>query len=475
VATFRSRLVGRTHAPPILLLVVGVAAVLRFATLGRQSFWFDEVATADLVRLPFGEMLHGVRQDEGTPPLYYVLAWGWSHLFGSTETRLRSLSAVFGTATVPTVFLIGRELGSRAMGLLAAALVATSPILVWYSQEARSYSLLALLAALSALCFVRALREPLPRRLTLWASVSILALATHYFAVFPVVIEAGWLLAATRARHRPVLLAVAGTGVVGAALIPLVVHQYGGGSRAAFITDIPLRARLDQTAQQFLAGPEQIPHLHVLVAACLVVVGLLVVRTWRLAAVPVLLAGLSILLALAATPLVDRFYYRNVVFAWPLLALAVAAALQPDRRPRQALALTVVLTAAFALVDVDVLRSPELQRDDWRSLVRSLSRDRTDLVVVGPSFEAKSLEFYDPTMQEEKSRRLVRRVAVVGYPFGASFPPHEIDRLEELHLESTERFAGRIRRLSYTAAPAVRTVDVAGAVGGSATLSFARR
>src|SRR5207245_2897434 len=89
---------------------------------------------------------------------------------------------------------------SERAALIAAALAAVNPYLVWYSQEARSYSLLVLLSALSLLLFARALREPTRRAFVAWGVVSALAVFTHYFAVFLLVPEAAWLIYATRRR-----------------------------------------------------------------------------------------------------------------------------------------------------------------------------------------------------------------------------------------------------------------------------------
>ena len=99
---------------------------------------------------------------------------------------------------------------SRRAGLVAAALVAVNPFLVWYSQEARSYALLSLLTAATVLAFGFALRGD-RRWLAGWAALSTLAIATHYFAVFVVGAEAVWLLAGLRSR-KPVILAVAPAG-----------------------------------------------------------------------------------------------------------------------------------------------------------------------------------------------------------------------------------------------------------------------
>ena len=137
-----------------------LAAVLRFATLGAQSLHHDEIVTAGrILGGSFGEAMEGVRDSESAPPLYYALAWGWTQLAGTGEFGLRSLSALAGVATVPVAYLLAAELRDRRAGIFAAALVAVNPMLLWYSQEARGYALLAFLCAASALYFVRALER----------------------------------------------------------------------------------------------------------------------------------------------------------------------------------------------------------------------------------------------------------------------------------------------------------------------------
>ena len=101
--------------------------------------------------------MEAVGFSESAPPLYYALAWVWTQLTGTGEVGLRSLSALAGVATVPVAYLLGAELRGRRAGIVAAALVAVNPMLLWYSQEARGYALLALLTAAAALYFVRAL------------------------------------------------------------------------------------------------------------------------------------------------------------------------------------------------------------------------------------------------------------------------------------------------------------------------------
>src|SRR4051812_41293978 len=198
-----------------LVAIVGAGAALRFSTLGVQSFWHDEAVTVGRVLHPgLGGTLREIPSSEAAPPLYYVLAWLWTKVFGVSEAGIRSLSAVFGTATVPVAYAIGARLVSRRAGLLAALAVAVSPLLVWYSQEARAYALLVLTSALTIWFFAAALQEPERRRwLWWWAAASSLALLSHYFAAFVVAPEAAWLLWRSR-PPRPGLAAVAGPPLV---------------------------------------------------------------------------------------------------------------------------------------------------------------------------------------------------------------------------------------------------------------------
>ena len=201
----------RRAAPWLPLAAVTLAgAVLRFATLDAQSFWLDELVTVSLLDRGLGDALAEVPRSEATPYAYYVVAWLWGQVFGLGEVGLRSLSALAGTATIPVAYGAGAALVSRRAGLVAAALVAANPFLVWYAQEARSYALFALAGAATVLAFGHALRGS-GRWLAAWAVLAALAVATHYFAVFLVAAEALWLLLRLRGARR-VVARVPGAG-----------------------------------------------------------------------------------------------------------------------------------------------------------------------------------------------------------------------------------------------------------------------
>jgi len=128
-----------------LLPVLALGAVLRFYQLGDESLWSDETFSWQRAHWTLGQIWGPAARMEPNPPLYYSIQRLWL-VFGDSEAALRSFSAVVGTLTIASVFLVGRLLAGTGAGLLAALFLATSAIHVAYSQEARCYALLMLAA-----------------------------------------------------------------------------------------------------------------------------------------------------------------------------------------------------------------------------------------------------------------------------------------------------------------------------------------
>ena len=399
--------------------VTVLGALLRFPTLDAKSFWEDEAVTVFLVRRGFGSMLDAIPGSEATPPVYYVLAWVWTHVFGSGEVGIRSLSALIGTATVPVAYLAGRELVSRRVGITSAALVAVNPLLVWYSQEARAYALLVLLGGLSFLCFVRALREPGAHRLAAWAVVSSLALATHYFALFLVAAEAAWLLHRVRPR-RAAVLALAPVVAVGAALLLLAEHQL---ESPGWIDEISLASRVVQIPGFFLIGFEApIPFVLVAVAALLALAGLwsLVARADVLERRAALLAG-AVGAAAVLAPLVlslagvDFLIFRNVIGALFPLAVAVAVGFAGSCAGRIGPAAAAVLCALSVGVVLATSWEPKYHREDWRGAAEALGApDGTRVIVLTPEAGGEPLELYLGAVPMPAGEVAVREIDLIG-------------------------------------------------------------
>jgi mannosyltransferase len=409
--------VPRRYELAALAALTLLAAALRFWHLDSQSYWYDESYTVDLVGRSLGDMLSTIPRTESTPPLYYLLAWLWAKVFGTSEAGLRSLSAVIGTATVPVVWSAARGFFNARIALIAAALAAVNPWFVWYSQEARSYVLLVFTTALTLVFLSR-------RRIALWAGAAILALLTHYFAGFVIVAEAAWLLYTQRTRAAAIATGV--VGLAGVALMPLALHQRASQT-TAFIATLGLERRVEDLPKKLVTGElgtftPAIGPLAGAVAAAAVLYALFRARrtTLGLLWLVVFGAGLPLLFALLGA---DYLLPRNVIAAYVPVVLAVAAGLGFAGRAGLA-GLAVIATVAI-VVNVQVTRDDRLQRTDWRDVAARLG-PRPQAVVVTPAWDEKPLRLYAKDLEPlpEPGMPLREVIAVAeGQPPRFSLPP----------------------------------------------------
>lgn len=144
-----------------LFSITWVAFLLRVATLGRQSLWRDEVDAIRFSSWTLAELVNGLVRVGHNGPLFFLLLRPWRTLTGDSEFALRYPSALLGTLLVPLGFILARQLRlSRRAGVLLGLLLATSPYLVWYGQEAKMYTLLAALVLLAFIAYLKALAGP---------------------------------------------------------------------------------------------------------------------------------------------------------------------------------------------------------------------------------------------------------------------------------------------------------------------------
>jgi mannosyltransferase len=399
-----------------LTLVIAAGAVLRLAGLADQSLWIDEVYTATDIDRPLSAILPHLRAAESTPPLYFWMAWAWTHVVGDTDMGIRSLSLLLGVAAIPVAFALAAALADSTAGLAAAALTAVNPFMVWYSQEARAYALFVLLGLLSVLALVHAYRGR-SRALTLaWGATCALALATHHFAAALVWPEVLWLL--LHRRCRTTVLVAGGLAVVQVALLSLAQDQ---GSNSTFIGEQEAVRRIAGVPKQFMLGQfaDQLDSVLLVGTAALLAAGTAIFVALqpdarRLAMPPIALAGAVVALSgVAAAAGADRVNGRNLILCLALALVAAGVGLVAARRPA-GFALLSLLLALFAGVSVAVAVTPRLQRDDWKGVAHALGTEpRPLLVVVKPGQWAPALERYAPGLTALSQASEPRRVAYV--------------------------------------------------------------
>jgi hypothetical protein len=138
-----------------LVLILVLATIIRLIFL-NQSLWLDEAIEILAVKNnSYLQLITSYSLGDFHPPLYHLILKFWTGLFGLSEIAARSLSVLFGVGTVGVVYLIGKKLGNRILGFLAALFLAFAPLHIYYSGEARMYAAAAFLVTLSCYFFLK--------------------------------------------------------------------------------------------------------------------------------------------------------------------------------------------------------------------------------------------------------------------------------------------------------------------------------
>ncbi len=130
-------------------------------------------------------VLRAVLLSDTSPPLYYLLLYGWTAILGTSDFVLRLFSVGWFVACLPLLASVARRtVGERAV-IPACFLFAISPLGIYYATEARMYSLL-LFCVLTTACLSLLLQQRGGSigLCTLWVASSAAGFLTHYFFLF---------------------------------------------------------------------------------------------------------------------------------------------------------------------------------------------------------------------------------------------------------------------------------------------------
>ncbi|MGB9176443.1 MAG: glycosyltransferase family 39 protein [Methanoregula sp.] len=166
----------------LLLSLTLIGAILRFYNLGYNSLWLDEATTYNIAIKPIPDIWQVTTGGEFNPPLFYWV----EHiilLFGNSEAVLRFIPALLGVLTIPLIYLVGKEFMDRNTGIIAAAAFAFSSFLIFYSQEARAYSMMLFFVTFSMVFYFRALKTNDLLNWALFGILSALAFWSHFYAL----------------------------------------------------------------------------------------------------------------------------------------------------------------------------------------------------------------------------------------------------------------------------------------------------
>lgn len=167
----------------ILYIVILTSFLVSLYLAATQSIRLDEAQSIWFATKPVDTLLHIMGQDVNTP-LYILILHFWIQILGTKILIVRLLSLIFFMLSIPVLFKFTEESSNIEVAITTVCLYCLSPFIVWYTAEARTYTLLILATTLSHLYFGRLLRTKLSEGKLGFLLSSILGLYTHYFFIF---------------------------------------------------------------------------------------------------------------------------------------------------------------------------------------------------------------------------------------------------------------------------------------------------
>ena len=385
-----------------LLLVLVIAAVLRFVWIGQKSIWLDEAIS---VLLSSGSQAkiwaqnYGVRP-ETHPPLYYSVLGIWMNLFGRSETAVRFPSALISIVNVGLLYWLARRLFNHEIAFMAAGLLAVSPLHIWYGQEARMYVFMTAISLLAALCLTW------DRWWTFFPLTAVLTLGLYldYTLLLQwTVISAIWFVVWWQGEKRVRSLLV-WLGATAAALLLYLPWWQKFIDVLAIFNDI----HLFELLQARLGIPVLSPAQYLLLLPLLglgIVIGVAIFNkifrqaqfrgllTW------LILAGFLLLTLFFPVP---RFYgiKRVLVLFWPFIILLVAWLIeQLTRRKKKVWAIFMGVSVCAACAAIFAV-----PKDDWRGATAVLNNlaQQQDIVWLDPLWNNTPYQYYEPLIAAQR-------------------------------------------------------------------------
>ncbi|CAA9217891.1 MAG: hypothetical protein AVDCRST_MAG50-324 [uncultured Acidimicrobiales bacterium] len=380
-------------------LVVIAGTFLRF--FARSPLWLDETLSVNIATVPLGE-LRGALERDGAPPLYYLILHGWTKVFGTGDTAVRSLSGVFSAATLPLFWFAGRRVGGRSGAIAALTLGATSPYAIRFGVETRMYSLVALLVFAAWLLLANLLERPRAHWFAGVAIVSGLLVLTHYWSFYllaATVVMLGYRWRRGRGTEpRHALIAIGAIATGGILFVPWLrtfLYQTANTGTPWGAPATPIDVVIT-TVLDFGGGRGPLGRILSICLASLILLGIfgraldarrieLDLRTRPESRHELIVAGATLMLAVLAGYVSGSAFasrYASVVFPFAILIAAIGTKAIADRRIAGTLLVVCALCGLGASASDAV--KPRTQAQQVANAIAAAGGQPGDVVVYCP-------------------------------------------------------------------------------------------
>lgn len=418
-------------------VAMATAALVTLPTIGRQPLSWDEAVTLGAAERSPGELWAMLRHTDAPLGLYYLLMHLWVGLgdlagAGHSATWLRLPSALAAIAATGLLVVLVARWFDPSTALVSGVLLAVHPLLSFYAQDARPYTLVTLAFLAATWALARALEGPTAQRLSLYVLLVVAAIYLHLFVVYALPAHAFLILRTGRYPRRWAVAA----GAIGLAVAPLVLVARHESAEIAWIGR-PTPGGVVAVLTHVLGGGWLV--------LVLLVIAISAARSGRLRPAPYVGFLLVWLIAPLLGLVLADFLVPDLVARYGLVcvpALVALVAVAATRQQQWAGRALVAVVAAVALGATVVQQARPYKYEDYRSaadIMGDLARPG-DAVMFFPMSMRAGFEAYQHL---EPDLRNVRDAALA--PGGAPVNTDQIGGVDAPVASIPGRFASAPR------------------------------
>ena len=406
---------GAGKARKLILAILIIGLILRLISL-NQSLWLDEAINVLASKnYSFLAMIAEYAKGDFHPPGWFIILWFWTKLFGYSEVAVRIPSVIFGVISIYVTYLIGKKLISKEVGIIAALIMCLNPLHIYYSQEARMYSLATLVVAINIYLFIKLIKQEKINYFYFILS-NFLVLMSDYVAyfIFPAELMVLFLMGkiASPRQRRGLAMTWVGCLIVSIILsiwwLPTFLGQLNVGSVASanlptwkFVLGTFDIKAIPLTYIKFIIGrisyPDKLIYGLILLPISILYLFLLIygIKTLRSIERSLILCWLLIPIILASfvSLFIPIYSYFRVLYVLPAFVILLAVGISVLKtKLKYGVVFIVILIELFACSVY--LFNPAFHREDWKGLVSFLKSKKPAVVLFESSGTLSPFDYY---------------------------------------------------------------------------------
>lgn len=360
---------------PIILL----ALFLRLINL-NQSLWWDESINVVFARdNDFLWFISKYPIGDFHPPLYFAILWIWGHIFGYSEIIVRLPSVFFGLSTIFVIYLIGKKY-SKKVGILAGLLLSVAPLHIYYSQEARPYSLAAFSVSISFYYFIKVINNS-KKSIIGYILSTILVVYSDYLTTFILITQITYLILFKRNKLRFFSIAFIFIFISYIPWLFVFFNQLKNGIQTSSLLlgwkDVVGGAEIKEVMLLWVKSligrvsiDSKLIYIAVIAGISLIYIFLLTRLKDKLKNFEIIFLWLTVppLIGLLISLLIPVFSYFRFLFILPAFYLLISISIMNLSKNLQKifLSLVILIQVIFSFM---YLLNPKFQRENWKTAV----------------------------------------------------------------------------------------------------------